>query len=72
VCDVRQIGFIGAVEIGPYPLEEKMGIKVCAEMRKRGVLTRPIGNVIVLMPPYCVTSEQLARMTMVLYDSLRA
>jgi adenosylmethionine---8-amino-7-oxononanoate aminotransferase len=69
--DVRCLGMIGAVEIGPYPLEAKMGIKVCAEMRKRGVLTRPIGNVIVLMPPYCVTPEQLEKMTTVLRDSIR-
>jgi adenosylmethionine-8-amino-7-oxononanoate aminotransferase len=72
VWNTRQCGFIGAVEIGPYPLEAKMGIKVCTEMRKRGVLTRPIGNVIVLMPPYCVTPEQLNRMTTALYDSIRA
>ena len=68
-ADVRCLGMIGAVEIGPYPLEARMGIKVCTEMRKRGVLTRPIGNVIVLMPPYCVTREQLERMLQVLYDS---
>ena len=68
-ADVRCLGMIGAVEIGPYPLEARMGIKVCTEMRKRGVLTRPSGNVIVLMPPYCVTREPLERMLQVLYDS---
>jgi len=71
VREVRQCGFIGAVEIGPYPLEAKMGINVCAEMRRRGVLTRPIGNVIVLMPPYCVSAEQLEQMLQVLKDSIR-
>jgi adenosylmethionine-8-amino-7-oxononanoate aminotransferase len=71
VRDVRCLGVIGAVEIGPYRLEERMGIKVCTEMRRQGVLTRPIGNVIVLMPPYCVTGEQLKRMTDVLRDSIR-
>ncbi|MBM3860416.1 MAG: adenosylmethionine--8-amino-7-oxononanoate transaminase [Verrucomicrobia bacterium] len=72
VVDVRCLGMIGAVEIGPYPLEAKMGIKVCAEMRRRGVLTRPIGNVIILMPPYCVTTGQLERMTTVLRESIRS
>jgi adenosylmethionine-8-amino-7-oxononanoate aminotransferase len=71
VREVRCLGCIGAVEIGPYPLEERMGIKVCAEMRRQGVLTRPIGNVIVLMPPYCVTGEQLGRMTTVLFNAIR-
>lgn len=72
VRDVHCLGMIGAVEIGPYPLAAKMGIKVCTEMRKRGVLTRPIGNVIVLMPPYCVSREQLERMTTVLRESICA
>ncbi len=71
VVDVRQVGMIGAVEIGPYPLEAKMGIQVCHEMRERGVLTRPIGNVIVLMPPYCATPEQLRQMTAVLLESVQ-
>lgn len=72
VREARVLGCIGAVEIGPYPLEARMGIKVCAEMRRQGVLTRPIGNVIVLMPPYCVTGEQLQKMIVVLEDSIRA
>jgi adenosylmethionine-8-amino-7-oxononanoate aminotransferase len=41
-------------------------------MRKRGVLTRPIGNTIVLMPPYCVSDEQLQRMLDVLRDAISA
>jgi adenosylmethionine---8-amino-7-oxononanoate aminotransferase len=72
VIDVRQCGFIGAVEVGPFPIEQKMGIKVCVEMRKRGVLTRPIGNTIVIMPPYCVSDEQLERMLDVLRDAISA
>ena len=70
VIDVRQCGFIGAVEVGPYPIEQRMGIKICAEMRKRGVLTRPIGNTIVIMPPYCVTDLQLDRILDVLRDAI--
>jgi adenosylmethionine-8-amino-7-oxononanoate aminotransferase len=72
VCNVRQCGFIGAVEVGPFPLTAQMGNRICREMRQRGVLTRPIGNVVVLMPPYCVTTEQLERMTAVLAESVRA
>ena len=72
VVDVRCLGVIGAVEVGLYPIEAKMGIKICAEMSRRGVLTRPIGNVVVLMPPYCVTREQLEKMTTVLCESVQA
>ncbi len=70
VVDVRQCGFIGAVEVGPYRLEEQMGIKICRALRERGVLTRPIGNVIVIMPPYCITGAQLDRIFDALMQSL--
>ena len=72
VVDVRQCGFIGAVEVGPYRLEEQMGIKICRVLRERGVLTRPIGNVIVIMPPYCITGAQLDMIFDALTQSLAA
>lgn len=70
VVDIRHIGCIAAVEMGPYPIEQQMGWKVCDAMRQRGVLTRPIGNTIVLMPPYCVSQEQIDRMLQVLAESI--
>jgi adenosylmethionine-8-amino-7-oxononanoate aminotransferase len=72
VQDVRCLGFIGAVEIGPFSVEQKMGIKVCTEMRNRGVLTRPIGNTVIIMPPYCISEAQLDRVLSVLAESVRA
>jgi adenosylmethionine-8-amino-7-oxononanoate aminotransferase len=39
-------------------------------MAKRAVLTRPIGNVIVLMPPYCTTRAQLGKIISALHDSI--
>jgi adenosylmethionine-8-amino-7-oxononanoate transaminase len=78
VGDVRHIGMIGAVELfrnattkEPFPLADKMGLRVCAEMRRRGVLTRPIGNTIVLMPPYCITESQLERVLSVLAEAIQ-
>jgi len=70
VIDVRQCGFIGAVEVGPYRLEEQMGMKICRALRDQGVLTRPIGNVIVIMPPYCITSAQLDKIFTALADAI--
>jgi len=70
VVDVRQIGMISAVEVGHYRLEEQMGLKICRAMRRRGVLTRPIGNTVVVLPPYCITTEQLARLTDALAESI--
>jgi adenosylmethionine-8-amino-7-oxononanoate aminotransferase len=39
-------------------------------MAKHGVLTRPIGNVIVLMPPYCTTRPQLRKMVAALREGI--
>jgi adenosylmethionine-8-amino-7-oxononanoate aminotransferase len=77
VGDIRQIGLVAGVELvrhwqtkEPFALEERAGIRVCEAMAKRGVLTRPIGNVLVLMPPYCTTPQQLARMTDAMAESI--
>ncbi|MBC8001766.1 MAG: adenosylmethionine--8-amino-7-oxononanoate transaminase, partial [Opitutaceae bacterium] len=54
----------------PFDLRERAGIRVCEAMAKRGVLTRPIGNVIVLMPPYCTTPAQVRKIVAVLRKSV--
>jgi adenosylmethionine-8-amino-7-oxononanoate transaminase len=77
VGDVRQVGLIAGIELvknwrtcEPFDLCERAGIRVCEAMAKRGVLTRPIGNVIVLMPPYCTTRAQARKMIRALFDSI--
>lgn len=77
VGDIRQVGLIAGVELvrdwrtrEPFDLPERAGIRVCEAMARRGVLTRPIGNVIVLMPPYCTTQQQLRRMVEALHVSI--
>jgi adenosylmethionine-8-amino-7-oxononanoate aminotransferase len=77
VGDVRQVGLIAGVELvrdwttrQPFDLRERAGIRVCEAMSRRGVLTRPIGNIIVLMPPYCTTLAQVRRMVNALCESI--
>lgn len=77
VGDIRQVGLVAGIELvhhwqqrTPFDLAERVGIRVCDAMAKRGVLTRPIGNVIVLMPPYSTTSKQLTQMIQSLHDSI--
>ncbi|HEV2455145.1 MAG TPA: aminotransferase class III-fold pyridoxal phosphate-dependent enzyme, partial [Verrucomicrobiae bacterium] len=77
VGDIRQAGLIAGIELvknwrtrEPFDLRERAGIRVCDAMAARGVLTRPIGNVIVLMPPYCTTPAQLKTMISVLRESI--
>lgn len=64
VAEVRQCGFIAGVEVREAPGETqvergKLGATICVEARRHGLLTRPIRNVIVLMPPYCITPSEL-------------
>lgn len=66
VGDIRQVGSIVAVELvshwrtrKAWDPRDQVGIRVCRAMRDYGVLTRPVGNVIVVMPPYCTRSDQV-------------
>lgn len=79
VGDVRQCGLIGAVELvqdratkEPYPWAQKRGIRVCEEARKHGVWLRPLGNVLVIMPPLIVTIEELDRIIAALEAGIAA
>lgn len=78
VGDVRQAGLVAGIELvknwrtrQPYPLGEQTGIRVCRALAKRGVLTRPIGNVIVLMPIYTTTKKQVNDIIAALAESIR-
>jgi len=77
VGDVRQEGLVAGVELvvdwrtrAAFPLKARAGIRVCEAMARRGVLTRPIGNVIPLLPPYCTTPAQLRKMVRALRESI--
>jgi len=69
VGDIRQLGFIVGIELvrdrgtkEAYPLTERIGTRVATEARRLGLLIRPLGNVIVLMPPLTTTVLELRRM----------
>jgi adenosylmethionine-8-amino-7-oxononanoate aminotransferase len=79
IGDIRQVGLVAGVELvrdwkkrTPFPLSKKAGIRVCEAMAQRGVLTRPIGNVIALVPPYSTTQAQLRTIIRSLYDAVNA
>jgi adenosylmethionine-8-amino-7-oxononanoate aminotransferase len=64
VAEVRQCGFMVGIELRrsateSFPAAQMTGAKVCVAARAPGLLTRPIRDTIVLMPPYCVTEAQL-------------
>jgi adenosylmethionine-8-amino-7-oxononanoate aminotransferase len=79
VGDVRQRGLIGAVELvrdvmmkKPYPWEEKRGQQVCDAARAEGVLLRPLGNVIVIMPPLAITIDELDRICLAVERGIKS
>ena len=77
VGEVRQQGFMIGIELVknkktnmPYPPAEKIGQKVIGEARRRGVIIRPLGDVIVLMPPLAISEKVLKELTDVAYSSI--
>jgi adenosylmethionine-8-amino-7-oxononanoate aminotransferase len=77
VGDIRQCGFMAAIELVedkktkiPYPLKARMGHRVTREARKRGLLLRPIGNVLILVPPLSTSLPELTRMVAILQASI--
>jgi adenosylmethionine-8-amino-7-oxononanoate transaminase len=69
VGDVRNIGLMAGIELvknkarkEPYQWEEKMGWNVAHHARDNGVIIRPLGNVIVIMPPLSISHENLRKL----------
>jgi adenosylmethionine-8-amino-7-oxononanoate aminotransferase len=78
VGDIRQCGYMIGVELvedratrTPYPLEARVGHRVAMEARRRGLLLRPLGNVIVLMPPLSTSVRDLRRMVRIVAEAIR-
>ena len=78
VAEVRQTGMILAIELvknkqsrEPYPWQERRGLKVYQYALSKGVLLRPLGNVIYFMPPYVVTEEELLLIAEVAWQGIQ-
>ncbi|MEZ6137277.1 MAG: adenosylmethionine--8-amino-7-oxononanoate transaminase [Pirellulaceae bacterium] len=66
VGSVRRQGLMAAIELvsnretkTPFPWAERLGHRVCEAALRQGVWLRPLGNVIIVMPPLCVTAEHI-------------
>ena len=77
VAEVRQRGMIVAVELTadkeartPYPWQQRRGLAVYRHALTRGVLLRPIGNVVYFMPPYVITPGQIDLMVEVAREGI--
>jgi adenosylmethionine-8-amino-7-oxononanoate aminotransferase len=70
VGDLRLCGLMGGVELAPPADGLRWGRRVCAAAVRRGVLLRPLGDVVVLMPPLTVTDAEVERIVDTLAASI--
>jgi adenosylmethionine-8-amino-7-oxononanoate aminotransferase len=78
VAEVRQTGMIVAIELvknkqnrEPFPWQERRGLKVYQYALTKGVLLRPLGNVIYFMPPYIITEDELVFLAEVAWQGIQ-
>jgi len=69
VGEYRQTGMVGAIELvknkatkEPFPSEERIGYKIYQLALEKGLLLRPLGNVLYFMPPYVITDDEIKTM----------
>lgn len=75
--EIRQMGIMAGIELvqdketkEPYPIEDRIGNKITLEARTHGLFIRPLGSVIVLMPPLAITIDELDRLCDITYRSI--
>ena len=79
VAQVRQTGMILAIEMvadartrTPWPAQERRGLRAYRHALARGVLLRPLGDVLYWMPPYCVDEDELHLLAQVSAEAIDA
>ncbi|GCE15216.1 adenosylmethionine--8-amino-7-oxononanoate transaminase [Tengunoibacter tsumagoiensis] len=79
VADIRQYGFVAGIELAqqkdlqrPFPAEKKVGSLVIKEARRRGVILRPLSDVLVLMPPLAISEQELALLIQVTGEAIQS
>ncbi|MDR3560179.1 MAG: adenosylmethionine--8-amino-7-oxononanoate transaminase [Negativicutes bacterium] len=78
VGDIRQCGLIIGVELMqdvaakvPFPWEQTVGAAVCRRARQYGLIIRPLGDVVVFMPPLASTVEEIEAMLAIIYRCIK-
>jgi adenosylmethionine-8-amino-7-oxononanoate aminotransferase len=72
VAQVRQRGFMVGIDLGEHDPALRLGHRVVVEAQGRGVIIRPLGDVIVLMPPLSISKEELQRLVTATAEAIRA
>jgi adenosylmethionine-8-amino-7-oxononanoate aminotransferase len=72
VAEVRRRGFMVGIELAGFPVEARMGHQVTLEARRRGAIVRPLGDVVVLVPPLTIEAAELRRLVDIVGQSIAA
>jgi adenosylmethionine---8-amino-7-oxononanoate aminotransferase len=72
VAEVRSKGFMVGIDLGEHDPSRRLGHRVTLEARKRGVVIRPLGDVVVLMPPLSISAEDLRFLVGIVAESIEA
>ena len=72
VSEVRGRGFMVGIDLGEHDPSLRLGHQVTLEACKRGAIIRPLGDVVVLMPPLSISEGDLRRLVEIATDSIRA
>jgi adenosylmethionine-8-amino-7-oxononanoate aminotransferase len=78
VGEIRQEGMMIGIELvadkqskTPYLLTLRVGKKICDEAKNNGVLLRPLGNIIVLMPPFSISFREMKKLILVVGEAIK-
>lgn len=78
VGDIRQKGFMVGIEIvknrkskEPFAMKDRVSWKICYRAREKGLIIRPLGNVIVLMPPLSISHDELKSLIRITAEAIR-
>ena len=72
VAEVRGRGLMAGIDLGEHDPALRMGHRVALEARKRGAIIRPLGDVVVLMPPLAIRKGELRRLVEITAESIEA
>jgi adenosylmethionine-8-amino-7-oxononanoate aminotransferase len=72
VVEVRRCGTMTGIDLGEHDPELRLGHRVALEARARGAIVRPLGDVLVLMPPLSISAEELERLVEIVAESIEA
>jgi adenosylmethionine-8-amino-7-oxononanoate aminotransferase len=72
VTEVRRRGFMVGIELEGFPVEARAGHQVTLAARERGAIVRPLGDVVVLMPPLAIERRELKRLVQITGEAIEA